>query len=240
MSTSTEPEPAPRSRWTRRIVAVVCLFGLLFIIRIVYPAYLQHKQIHALRLKGHNVSTQPILGSSWPWWIQRRLHQTLIWGAVGVSDSSPRIQDADLPAIRDLFVTTGMTFLPSPSSLTLMDSVVTDQGLAHLKGSYNLGYLTIDSQHVTDAGLVYISDLANLTRLELANTRITNTGLETLLKLPRLRTLVLNGYQFNASSVPMLKRFTKLEQLDLSHTIMPHAALAELKSALPRTKIIGL
>ena len=78
----------------------------------------------------------------------------------------------------------GLTTL---KSLNLFATQITDAGLAHLKGLTTLKYLELSGTRVGDAGLAHLKGLTGLMSLNLENTQVTDAGVnEFQLVLPHV------------------------------------------------------
>lgn len=75
--------------------------------------------------------------------------------------------------------------------LDLSRTVVTDSGLAPLKGLPRLTRLDLHSTQVTDAGVKHLADLPNLTYLNLYDTQVSDAAIADLAKLKSLRSVYL-------------------------------------------------
>ena len=71
--------------------------------------------------------------------------------------------------------------------------VITDPGLAHLKGLKELRTLYLHRTQVTDTGLAHLKRLRELQTLDLGETQITDAGLAHLKGLKELQILGLRG-----------------------------------------------
>ena len=138
--------------------------------------------------------------------------------------------------------------------LELVETGVTDSGLAQLKGLTQLRTLNLDMTAITDAGLVHLKGLSSLRclmlsgaitdaglaqlatghldrleRLELTESQVNDAGLEHLKSLPSLRELSLDDTEVTCAGLVHLKGLTKLRHLNLGNTAISDAGLSVLK-----------
>ena len=95
---------------------------------------------------------------------------------------------------------------------------VDDDLLQFLDRQAELKNLCLSRTLVTNDGLAHLKELRQLEWLDLSFTRVTDRGLESLGNLPNLRRLDLQGSQISGESLKWLLRFPQLEELDLSGT----------------------
>ena len=119
--------------------------------------------------------------------------------------------------------------LAEVQELKLMDTQVTDAGLAHLKGLSGLQALNLSDTQVTDAGLVHLKGLSGLRTLYMGGTQVTDAGLVYLKGLSGLETLHLTGTQVTDAGLAHLKSLSGLQTLFLWRTQVTDAGLAHLK-----------
>jgi hypothetical protein len=96
----------------------------------------------------------------------------------------------------------------------LLGSRVTDAELVQLKVFTQLQSLRLWGTQVTDAGLAYLKGLTQLRGLDLTGTRVTDAGLV------------------------HLKSLSNLQSLYLSNTQVTEAGAQDLKTALPRVRLV--
>ena len=123
--------------------------------------------------------------------------------------------------------------LGNATLVSLMDTKITDAGMANLQGLTNVEELFLAGTRITDAGLVHLEDLTNLEELELSGTQITDAGLMHLKGLIKLDTLFLEETQISDAGLVHLKSLTNLEGLELSNTQVTDEGVSKLKDALP-------
>ena len=96
-------------------------------------------------------------------------------------------------------------------SLYVLDTKVTDAGMASLKGMSHLTSLCFSySEGISDAGLPNLKGLANLRVLSLNGTNITSKGLANLKGLRRLQMLSLDSTQVTDDGLADLGGLTEL------------------------------
>ncbi len=116
--------------------------------------------------------------------------------------------------LRDTEVTDeGLRFLRNLDlvSLDLDQTLISDKGVAHLKGLKRLQDLDLTDTVITDEALAHLSTCLNLNKLTLRKTSLTDASLKSLLQLRNLRELDIRETQISAQSVSQLKQaFPKL------------------------------
>ena len=159
----------------------------------------------------------------------------------------------------------GMAYLPAVKSLrhlSLRKTLITDAGLAHLRGmeltSLHIPaalrtdtglqhYLQaiasrsrfhLDGWQISDAGLEHLRELAGLHSLSISNAPITNAGLGVLRELPELRSLGLRDLSIGDAGLVHLSRLTMLNRLVLIRTGATAAGIQGLQTALPNCRIV--
>ena len=78
-------------------------------------------------------------------------------------------------------------------SLIAHDSVIDDEGLAHLADCHSLKRLQLNGAPITDAGLAFLSRLPALEELNLTGTQVSDAGLTHLRSLTQLKRFSFNG-----------------------------------------------
>ncbi len=127
----------------------------------------------------------------------------------------------------------GLAYLASLTSLHRLElrvcELVTDAGLAHLKGLTSLQDLDLSCTAVTDAGLVHLTGLTSLQDLDLWSTAVTDAGLAHLKGLTSLHRLDLSWCELvTDAGLAHLKGLTSLQDLSLGGTAVTDAGLAYL------------
>ena len=193
-------------RW-RPIVLGVFLALLSTYPLIIAGGWLREQMIvHELTKRGHRAGVAVI--RTGPNWLVDRLPKRsarLFHRAESVG-LGPSGTDADLAECGKL----------SSLQMLLIDqgAVVTDEGLAHLKGLSQLHVLNVGGTRVTDAGLVHLKGLTQLWDLSLSGTQVTDAGLV------------------------HLKGLTQLRYLALSRTRVTDAGVVELQKVLPNVRVV--
>lgn len=135
-------------------------------------------------------------------------------------------QLAKFPALRNLEIRNDVSWSASGSA----SGMITDAGMAHLKGLVRLQSLNVSYSSVTDAGLEALGELRELQSLYLGFSRVRGPGLEKLESLKRLSFLSLDGCKLDAEGLKVLAGATALRRLSVSHASLPLGALPLLKS----------
>jgi hypothetical protein len=91
---------------------------------------------------------------------------------------------------------------------------------------------------LTDAGLKEFADFKNLAGLYLHDTRVTGTGLRDVAGLARLSALYLDRTPLTDVGLKHVANLKNLAVLGLRQTQVTDAAVAELRAALPKCKIL--
>lgn len=154
-----------------------------------------------------------------------------------------------LPKLRGLnmyetsFRGEGLEHLVAIEVLDLTDTDLDDEALARLAGSTRLKSLSLAGTKIGNDGLRHIADLTELEELWLSSTEIDNQGLLHLANLRKLTALGVSNTGLTDAAVPILKRFTRLEYLELnvnvrSSTRLTERGLRELQKALPNCYIV--
>ena len=122
-------------------------------------------------------------------------------------------------------------------SLDLSQTRIGDGGLVHLQALTQLAHLRLAGTRITDRGLAFLSRLDRLVELDVGDTAITWKGLAALSSLPALRTLSLSGARTGDVGPLLLQGFPTLAYIDVSHTGMADAQVADLRSQRARLQV---
>jgi internalin A len=122
--------------------------------------------------------------------------------------SLTRISDHGLQQLKDA---------PAITDLNLYsDELITDAGLAALKGWKHLKRLSVRGTKITDTTLQHLSGVATLESLDAGYAQITDVGLELLTPLTNLRELAIGGNKLTDTGLQSLRQLPGLIYLDLS------------------------
>ena len=102
-----------------------------------------------------------------------------------------------------------------------------------------VSWVKFEDTIVTDAGLAHLKGLTALHMLDLTNTRVSGTGLEHLQGLTSLKVLYLCDTQVTDAGLVYLQGLTSLTLLHIENTQITDAGLATLHKALPNCLIFG-
>ena len=130
----------------------------------------------------------------------------------------------------------GIAHLQSLSSLQelhLDHTEITDNGLRGLVSLPNLEILDLKGTRITDAGLVHVGRMKRLKGLYLTRTGISDDGMVHLGKLAELETLILWDTRISDAGLEHLKPLKQLQELILWNTNVTRDGAAALQSALP-------
>jgi hypothetical protein len=117
--------------------------------------------------------------------------------------------------------------------------LITDAGMAHLKGLTQLQSLNVSYTSVTDAGLDSIDDLPYLMSLYLGGTDVKGVGISRLKSLPKLALLDLHATPFGEEGLKALSGATDLQILTLQQVRLNPESLPLLK-AIPRLREVDI
>ncbi len=147
---------------------------------------------------------------------------TLLYSGVG---------DGDLKYVAKL---TGL------KELSLYATRVTDEGLKQLAGMPALRMLDLsENRELTDSALEAAAAIPNLEELRLSNCpKVTGIGLKAVAKLAKLKGLWVNGDPVTDENALALKAVKTLEHLDLAGTKVSDEAALEIKTALPKARVL--
>ncbi len=126
--------------------------------------------------------------------------------------------------------------------LSLDNTNITDEGIAHLKGSIHLQSLSLFTEHGTSKicgeGLYHVKNLPQLEELRLHNAPITDAGLAQLGELAQLKALHLSNWasewpsdqppRVTDAGLRHLGKLTKLESLNLTGTYMNGTLMTDM------------
>jgi Leucine Rich repeat len=119
--------------------------------------------------------------------------------------------------------------------LDLFNTPTGDAALAALSGQLpRLARLNLAGTLVTDGGLAHLRGLPALEFLHLGWTEVGDGGLADLAALPHLKTLVLHGTRVTDAGMASLARSASLEALDLQETAVSDAGVRALAPLSPR------
>jgi hypothetical protein len=149
---------------------------------------------------------------------------------VALDLSGTVINDADLDRLKPLVAL---------QALNLGHTRITDTGLAHLKGLTALRRLVLDDDAIHGAGLMYLQELPELAELRLGGSGLSDLFLVELAGLKKLERLSLSKVNVSDQGAKYLAQLNRLKELDLSDTQITAAHVVELKTSLPRCRIIA-
>lgn len=115
--------------------------------------------------------------------------------------------------------------------LTLIETLVTDAGLASLRARPGLTDLCISGGQVTDAGLAHLEEMATLKRLVLRDLAVSDAGMVHLEKMSQLETLALARIPLTDAGLAHLRHLKSLRELRLGGTRVTDAGLVHLEDS---------
>ncbi|HET6327086.1 MAG TPA: protein kinase [Planctomycetaceae bacterium] len=149
---------------------------------------------------------------------------------VSLDLSGTPIDDTDLERLKPLVAL---------QELNLANTNVTDAGLAHLKDLRALRRVVLDGDAIRGSGLVHLQELPELTELRLGCPTLADLFLVDLAGLKKLKRLSLAESRLSEEGAKGLAHLPHLEELDLTNAQVTVARVAELKTLLPRCRIIS-
>ena len=140
------------------------------------------------------------------------------------ASASPPHPAPEFPHQRQRAAPAGRTEL---RHFVLLETKVTDAGLAHVKKCTKLESLNIHRLKIGNAGLAHLKDLTQMEVLVAGSTggEITDADLAHLARMNQLRTLDLSGNKITDVGLAHLKTFNGLRVLELSGTKITDAGL---------------
>ena len=139
-----------------------------------------------------------------------------VWSALRVLDCSGTYTDKSNGLLADLTPLEGMN-LAGLTHLNLIQTKVTDAGMAYFKDCKELKYLNLNYTKVTDAGLANFKNCQNLAILDLNNTKVTDRGLANFKDCKALTHLYLGKTKVSDAGLANFKGMP-LSQLWIEHT----------------------
>ena len=166
----------------------------------------------------------------------------------------PSITDMILPRIAET---------PSLVSLTMKNTLVSDEGIAQLTALKNLKVVDLrQSPMMTDAAMESLAKIPSLKAVRLIDTQITDAGIAALLSLPQLseldlrycqnltadglkklgetkslQTLMLGGSKIDDATLKPIAEIKGLKKLVLNECNVSDEAVKQLQESLPECKI---
>lgn len=266
--------PPPRRRWLqfslRTLLSVVTLAAFL----LGYVAWEREQcrrgeeALHHVQRIGIGIGPRDIIDVDWgdfleeakpsssrPEWLQGILGNDRFRLVKVASFNGDTITDADLRHLEAL---------PNVREVDIHALMVTENGLAHLRGRHRLEKFSfIFNRRVSaeswelleawpqlqelslrytdfgDEGIQHVARLTHLRQLDLRNTKITDAGLESLAPLTSLEVLDLAGTDVTDDGLRHLSKLTNLRKLNLAETDVVGPGLASL-ATLPRLESLLL
>jgi serine/threonine protein kinase/Leucine-rich repeat (LRR) protein len=158
--------------------------------------------------------------------------EVFILGSITLSEQCDLPRDelrqlAELSGLRSLSVNRCESFgddqllalrpaLRNLKSLVLVDTGVTEVGLAAISDLSGITNLQLYGSRITDAAIEPIANLRNLTELDLGRTQVSDRGLAALPTIPSLSGLKITATRVTGSGLAELAKFPKLTALYLS------------------------
>lgn len=121
--------------------------------------------------------------------------------------------------------------------LALWETDTGDAAFQRLGLLSNLRWLDIGDTLITDEGLAFVRGLSRLKELSLLNTQVGNNGLLHLEGMSSLRHLDLMGTKVNDAGFDRLSRLRSLQYMRLLETDISYPTYDKLKRALPDCRI---
>lgn len=125
-----------------------------------------------------------------------------VWGALRVLKCGGTWTNGPSGQLADLMPLGRMTTL---THLNLMQSKVTDAGIACLKNCKDLSYINLNNTRVTNKGLAHLKDSQALAILDVSATKVTDEGLAHIKDCRALTHLLLGGTKVSDAGLANLK-----------------------------------
>jgi hypothetical protein len=196
----------------RSLLVVMVLCGLLLGRYGIRRYELSREEAALAELQAHGADVQ--------------FHQAHAVG-VSFSGSAPPVKTLEL-----------LQRVPRLQRLVLIDTDVSDAGLAAIGELQGLEQLLLLGADITDDGLAHVARLANLRILRLDNTQISDEGLKHLARLQYLERLDLVGTRVTDNGLQQLTRLRRLQRLYLNDTAVTEAGASWLVERLPEARIV--
>jgi len=175
----------------------------------------------------------------------RSLKKLVLWkdnvtdAGLNQLSKSTRLQDLNL---RETPVSdTGLRYIGkihSLAALNLASTQITGEGLRSLPNLQALQMLDLSGTNIDDTGLAELARMPNILCLNLSRTKVTDKGLHQLDHLLDLRKLWLRDLnRVSDSSIPILVRHKKLEDLEIQKTAISQNGVTLLAGSLPNSEI---
>jgi len=135
-------------------------------------------------------------------------------------------------AVRTYVTNEGLTYLKDKTNLELLDfrncTLLSDQGLEHLRGLSNLRDLKVWGPGITNTGVEYLSSLQSLRILSLQDCSIDDAGIEQLTEMTSLEDLTLFRLFISDEGLRHVGQLTNLKRLSLRANVVGSEGLAHL------------
>src|SRR5580700_908146 len=152
-------------------------------------------------------------------------------GGTATHDSAGRITGVDLHAswVTDSDIT-ALAALPALTKLDLSMTRITDRGLLELKTASTITDLNLYyAELVSDQGLAVLKGWQRLKRLNLRGTKITDSTLQSLNRLTSLEALDIGFAQVTDSGLAQLNALSNLKELSIGGNKLTDAGLQALR-----------
>ncbi len=130
----------------------------------------------------------------------------------------PNLERLDLSLTR--ITDHGMQELKPAPGITELNlyyaELITDEGMAAVKGWKKLKRLNLRGTKITDTTLEHISGIPTLEALDVGFAQVTDVGIDRLTSLPNLKELTLGGNKLTDVGLQALRQLPSLTYLDLS------------------------
>lgn len=118
---------------------------------------------------------------------------------------------------------------PKLRALSLVETKISRDATAKLKGMPHLDWLLLSGTSVDDAALIGYSQLKKLSTLELDSTQVGDAGVQEVAHCPSLEYLTLRSTRVTDKGVAALAESNTLRSLELSSTAVTDKGLEKLK-----------
>jgi Leucine-rich repeat (LRR) protein len=132
------------------------------------------------------------------------------------------------PLLTDACVAPLLSGRPNLKHLGLSGRGITDTGIGELSHHANLNRVSLMDTQISDAGIALLSRLPLLAHLDITGTQITDTGLRHLSRMKQLGILLLNRTRVTDAGIASISGLPALGYLDLSGTQITDVGVGHL------------
>ncbi|MFC1758399.1 hypothetical protein ACFL2H_06475, partial [Planctomycetota bacterium] len=225
-SINSPKAPRRRVHWRRLFqfrLSTILILVTICAIAIGYRKNIRHEYqtrqviIEYLRDTGATVRLIP----KRPRLLARFIGQDLYRDVVSIDFQHLRIRDEDLGLLRGI---------DGCERLYLANTLITDDGLAHIAHFKNLKRISLWKTKATNRGLKHLAGMSDLEAIDLDHTKVDNEGLRLLKDLKNLRELSLSDWMSDRG-LAHLSGLKNLRELNINRAAVSHVGLAHLSDS---------